>query len=278
MRLAWMTDIHLDMAGDLNTRLNFLSKSVEGCDAVLLTGDISVSNFLISHLSMIESALEKPVYFVLGNHDYYGSNFSTVRRNVMNFCNSSSYLRYMNSVQYIKLDDRKYLIGHDGWYDAQNGDPHGNSILMNDWIQISNFNSALRNSFGGHGLINKNVIIDLSRRLAQESANHIANGIKAVIKDSDHIVVMTHVPPFKESFNASENHRQVSSWEIIPWYTSKIMGDTLLAAAKTYPHVKFTVLSGHLHSHYDQDLLNNLNVKVGRAIYGNPQLASSFTI
>lgn len=277
MKLAWATDLHLDMAGDLLGKINQLSISSKDCDAVLLTGDISISNFVVQHLSMLETMLEKPIYFVLGNHDYYGSSFNIVRKNVVDLCRSSSYLRYMTATPYIKLGDGKYLVGHDGWYDAQNGNPHGNSIFMNDWMQISNYNSALRGSYGGFG-INKNVIIDISRRLAQDSVNHIANAIKAVIKNSEHIIVMTHVPPFRESFNAADKYRGVSVMEVIPWYTSKIMGDTLIAAAKAYPGVKFTVLSGHVHSHYDDDLLNNLNVKVGRAIYGNPQLANKLSI
>jgi len=277
MLLAWITDIHLDMVGNLSSRLHSLAAEIINCDALLITGDISISSTLIQHLSMIEMIIAKPVYFVLGNHDYYGSTFGGVRRNVVDFCNSSSYLRYMNSVSYIKLGERKYLIGHDGWYDAQNGNPYGQSVLMNDWIQITNFNSALRAS-RGNSVIDKNIIIELSRMMAQESANNIAKKIKLIIKDSDHIVVMTHVPPFKESFNTSDKYREISSLEIMPWYTSKIMGDTLMSAAKTYPHVKFTVLSGHLHSHYDQDLLNNLTVKVGKAKYGNPQLASLISV
>jgi len=277
MRLAWMTDIHLDMAGDIFNKILSMSMSSHEADAILITGDISVSNTLTQHLSALEIGFNKPIYFVLGNHDYYGSNISTVRRNVVNYCNSSSFLRYMTSVPYVKLEEGTYLIGHDGWYDAQNGNPYSDSLLMNDWIQIADYNAALRSSFGGKTL-NKNVIINISQKLAQLAANHVANSIKSIVKESEHIIIMTHVPPFKETFNASEKYKGMSSLEIMPWYTSKIMGDTLFAAAKTYPHVKFTVLSGHVHSYYDDDLLNNLNVKVGKAIYGNPQLASLISI
>lgn len=277
MQLAWMTDIHLDMAGDVSNKILSISKSCEACDGILITGDISISNLLIQHLSVLEECLQKPIYFVLGNHDYYGSNIGIVRRNVVNHCNSSSFLRYMSSIPYIKLRDGAYLIGHDGWYDAQNGNPHSDALLMNDWLQIADFNSAIRSSYAGK-LLNKNVIIGISQRLAQMAANHIANSIKSVVKSSDHIVVMTHVPPFKETFNAAEKYKGMSSTDVLPWYTSKIIGDTLMSAAKTYPHVRFTVLSGHVHSHYDDDLLNNLNVKVGKAIYGNPQVANLISV
>lgn len=275
--LAWMTDIHLDMVGDLANRLKLMGVAVRNSEGVIITGDISVANMLTEHLSLLESAFQRPIYFVLGNHDYYGSNIGIVRRRVIDHCAGSSHLRYMSNFPYVKLDGGTVLIGHDGWYDAQNGDPYNDNILMNDWLQIADFNSALRASYTGR-VLNKNVIIQVARAIAQQAVNHVANGIKSAVKDAKHIVIMTHVPPFKESFNAAEKYKGASSSEIMPWYTCKLMGDTLMAAAKAYPHVKFTVLSGHVHSHYDDDLLNNLTVKVGGAIYGNPQLASVISV
>lgn len=277
MKLAWFTDIHLDMPGNLFERVQKLNEMSGGAEVVLISGDISVSNSLIPHLNLLEQTFQKPIYFVLGNHDYYNSNIGTVRKSVAALCNSSTYLKYMPMVSNVLLEKGTYLVGHDGWYDAQNGNPYGNDILMTDWIKISDFNAALRSANGGR-LLNKDAIMDLSRKLTQQAVNHVANGIKSIVKDSRHIIVMTHVPPFKESFNGVENHRGIPVTQVLPWYTSKLMGDTLMAAAKAYPNVKFTVLSGHSHSHYDNDLLNNLTVKVGKAVYGNPQLASSLSI
>jgi len=272
--LSWMTDIHLDMVGNLRDRLIQLSEKSRESEAIIITGDISIANLLCEHLLILESYFQKQIYFILGNHDYYGSSISSVRKNVSSLCLSSSYLRYMSNVAFIRLDDSgTYLVGHDGWYDAQNGHPYNDSLLMNDWLQISDFNSALRAAPGGK-VLNKNVIMDISRKLAQQSVNHIANGIKSVIKHANHIVIMTHVPPFKESFTTFEHHSGNSTMDILPWYTSKVMGDMIFSAAKTYPHIKFTVLSGHAHSHYDDDFLNNLNVKIGKSTYGNPQITN----
>ena len=272
--LSWMTDIHLDMVGNLSQRLVDLSEKSRESDAILISGDISVSEILCEHLLILESFFQKQIYFVLGNHDYYGSSFLSVRKSVSNLCMKSSYLRYLCNVPFIKLNETgTYLIGHDGWYDAQNGHAYNDSLLMNDWLRISDFNSALRSAPGGK-ILNKNVIVDISRRLAQQSVNHVANAIKSIIRNAKHIVIMTHVPPFKESFTAFEHHSGNSTMDILPWYTSKVMGDTIFSAAKTYPNVKFTVLSGHAHSHYDDDLLNNLNVKIGKSTYGNPQITN----
>ena len=277
MKLAWMTDIHLDIAGDLRRKISDLSESAAGCESVLITGDITTAPFLADHLKKLENAFEKPLYFVLGNHDYYFSDIMTTRRSVVELCRSMSYARYLAAVPYIRLTSDVALLGHDGWYDAMNGDTRNDDVLMNDWLKISDFSAAIKSSFSGK-VLDKPTIIAISRAICKASVTHVVNGIKAAIRDKNtHIIVMTHVPPFKESYN-SDKHRGLNISSVLPWYTSKMMGDALLAAARTYPHIKFTILSGHSHSHYDEYLLNNLNVRVGKSTYGSPQLAGFVNI
>jgi len=214
---------------------------------------------------------------VLGNHDYYFSDIRTTRQRVANACRNMSYVRYLATTPYVRLRDDLALVGHDGWYDAMNGDARRDGILMNDWIRINDFSVAMRGSFGGKTL-DKGLIVQIARAICAASVNHIANGIKAAIRDKySKIIVATHVPPFKESYNGNK-HFGMDASDALPWYTSKVMGEMLLSAAKTYPHVHFTILSGHSHSHYDQDLLNNLNVRVGKSAYGTPQIAGYIDI
>lgn len=272
MKLAWMTDIHLDSVGDLYGKVLKLSESTAGCESVLISGDISVSPMIIEHLHVLEEALQKPFYFVLGNHDYYFSDIISTRRKVAQECRNLSYARYLATVPYFQIKPGVAIVGHDGWYDALNGDLRNNDIVMNDWLKIADFSTAIRSSFTGK-VLDKATIVSVARAICRASVTHIASGIKAAAKDKNsHIVVVTHVPPFRESYNG-DKHRGMDSTSALPWYTSKTMGDTLLAAAVAYPHIKFTVLSGHTHSNYDNDLRNNLNVRVGKSQYGAPQIA-----
>ena len=277
MKLAWATDIHLDTVGNLEQKISELSTASASAEAVLLTGDISVAPLLVDHLRALENELQKPIYFVLGNHDYYFSDVMTVRRKIVEVCRSMSFARYLASIVYFKIKDGVALIGHDGWYDALNGDAYNSEVVMNDWLKINDFSSAIRTSFAGKSL-DRSAIISVSRAICHASVSHIANGIKTAVRDkNNHIVVMTHVPPFKESYN-SDKHRGLNVSSALPWYTSKTMGDMLLSAAKAYPRIKFTVLSGHSHSRYDEYLLNNLNVRVGKSAYGSPQIADFIDI
>ena len=65
MRLAWATDIHLDMTGDTINKVQSIANASRDADAVLITGDISVSNMILQHLSMLEMTLEKQIYFLV---------------------------------------------------------------------------------------------------------------------------------------------------------------------------------------------------------------------
>jgi predicted phosphohydrolase len=277
MKLAWATDIHLDCVDNAYEKVKNLAKAGSSCDCFIITGDLSVSNVLIDHLYTLEEVLQKPFYFVLGNHDYYFSDIISTRKKVANACRTMSFARYLATIPYVRIHPNVALVGHDGWYDALNGDFRNNDILMNDWIKISDFSTAIHSS-SGNKILDKGAIVSVSRAICQASVNHIASGIRAAVRDKNsHIIVATHVPPFKESYTGNK-HGGMDSTSILPWYTSKTMGDTLMAAAKAFPQTKFTILSGHSHSYYNNDLLNNLNVRVGNSQYGSPQIAGIIDI
>ena len=48
-------------------------------DAVLLGGDIGEAPSLKGYLLGLEDHLERPIYFVLGNHDFYQGSIADVR-------------------------------------------------------------------------------------------------------------------------------------------------------------------------------------------------------
>lgn len=276
MKLAWATDIHLDCVNNLDNSLRDLEAASRGCDAVILSGDISVGPSISQHLSMLEDSLEKPIYFVMGNHDYYFSDIMGTRRRVTDTCKFLSYSRYLNSVPYIKLGQKAAIVGADGWYDGFNGSPEKSSFIMNDWLKITDFQPAVQQMHGRTNL-ELSLILKISRAICHASVIHVIKGIKSVAENVNDIVVVTHVPPFVESYR-SEKYSGMDPESVIPWYTSKMMGEMLLTAAKTYPNVQFTVLSGHTHSSFEGRILPNLLACVGKSQYGTPQIAGYINI
>lgn len=267
-KYAWATDIHLDCVRD-DTLIKFgQSLIASNPEAVILSGDISVAPKLVYHLSALERIVQRPIYFVLGNHDYYHSSIEDVRKAMKELSNMSQFLRYLPNSPYVTLSPATALIGHDGWYDALNGNPKNRQFALNDWARIAEFAIP---SLGGQ---NRDVVIDVARKLAHDGVMHVHNAIKSAVRYHTNIVIVTHVPPFQES-HLFEG--KVGDANAQPWFTSKMMGDMLLDATKAFPKAKFTVFAGHTHGKYSGKFGDNLTVHVGgwplgQTDYGNPIL------
>lgn len=222
---------------------------------ILWSGDISDGPHLIEHLAIFERAVQRPIYYVCGNHDYYKRSVEQQRKNLTELGRMSSYLKYMPNIPYVMLTSGTALVGHDGWYDAGYGEPLRETLVMSDWSQIAEY-------YAHNGIAD---IIKVSQRFAQEAAAHVAKGIKDASRYATNIIILTHVPPFE---SCAMYRGKKSEPGAIPWYTSKIMAETLLSAAKAYPHVSFTVLCGHTHGGVVNQVANNMLCRVADAQYG----------
>lgn len=94
MRLAWLTDIHLNFVQS-SQRRQFLEKVNEAADAVALSGDIGESVDVAQQLSKMAEVIQKPVYFVLGNHDFYHDSIAGTRRRIAKLAEETEQLHYL---------------------------------------------------------------------------------------------------------------------------------------------------------------------------------------
>lgn len=273
-KYAWCTDVHLDHIDRDDALVAFAQSLVTTEPAgVFITGDISNANRLVYHLSVIERVVQRPVFFVLGNHDYYGGEIEPVRKAMRELSNMSQFLKYLPLSPYVALSPSTALVGHDGWYDAHHGNGVRSRFTMSDWVYIKDFipHSGGASFMRMHGnLRDRDALIAHVRKLAHDGVLHVHNGIKLAARYHKHVVVLTHYPPFRESHIYGG---KVGDDEAQPWFTSKMMGDMLLDAAKAFPNTHFTVLAGHTHGRYHGKHAANLEVRVGGADYGQPQLA-----
>lgn len=95
MRLAWLTDIHLNFISDEGVDALCAAVAESEPDAVLIGGDISEAEPLAEHLTAIAGRLTRPIYFVLGNHDYYRSSIAAVRDQVARLCERVEHLHWL---------------------------------------------------------------------------------------------------------------------------------------------------------------------------------------
>ena len=75
MKIIKISDIHLNFLGKQGID-NFLDTiNAEKPDVFLIGGDIAEATDVLNMLLYIEVNVDTLIYFVLGNHDYYGNSF-----------------------------------------------------------------------------------------------------------------------------------------------------------------------------------------------------------
>lgn len=261
MKLAWLTDIHLDHCDEFQ-RLTLAEECAAKSDALVITGDIT-SGTELQLLAELATDYGKPIYFVLGNHDYWGRSFSDVQREIRSWCHRKVNLSWLDDSAPIRLSPSTQLCGIGGWYDAQFGDTSKSDFIMNDWVKIAD----LRPHYYEGTLVEK------CRELGLASAMS-ATGL-LLSTDANRIFFATHVPPFKE---AATHEGKPSGESYMPWYTNKAMGFALNRFADSRPRVELTTLCGHVHSASQVQVAANHIVLTGASEYGRPEICGVFDV
>jgi predicted phosphohydrolase len=257
-RVAWLTDLHLNFAPPAAVDRFLAGLADGGYDALLVSGDISESMDLPTHLRQLASGLTCPVYFVLGNHDYYFSSITAVRTQVRELCSATPRLRWLNDCGVTSLTERVALVGHDGWADARLGDYERSYVMMNDYRLI-----------GELAGLSKQARWPVLQQMGDEAARYLGETLRTACETHAEIVLVTHVPPFRE---ACWYQGQISNDEWLPHFSSHAVGQALRAVMRDYPHRKLTVLCGHTHGRGEVQIRDNLLVLTGGAEYGSPEL------
>ncbi len=269
MRLAWLTDIHLNFVDAIRLR-DFLV-SVERCaEAVAISGDIAESRDVCSYLRSIEEVVKKPVYFVLGNHDFYRGSIPQVRKMVTSLASDSKYLEYLTVKQILELTPNTAIIGHDGWADARLGDYRRSNVILSDHKLIAEISCW----FDGSRL-DKPGLLQTMTLLADEAAAHFATVLEDACNTYPNVIAVTHVPPFRE---AAWYQGRTSSDDYLPHFACKAVGDVMRSVMRKHPSSKLLVLCGHTHGGGEIRASDNIRVLTGEAEYGRPQISGILEI
>src|SRR5271157_3154922 len=84
--LAWVTDLHLDFLEPRQVDAFLSSLARLEVDALLIGGDISEAPDVHLMLNQLDNCFQRPIYFVLGNHDFYRGSIVGVRAKVTALC------------------------------------------------------------------------------------------------------------------------------------------------------------------------------------------------
>ena len=75
--------------------------------------------------------IEKPIYFILGNHDYYKGQVNEVRDAMRMLTDTHKWLFWLPASGIQKLCSNTLLIGQDGWADGRLGDLTNSRVVLN---------------------------------------------------------------------------------------------------------------------------------------------------
>lgn len=259
MAILWATDIHLDHAGD-QARTGFLGALREMAgETVIVTGDISLASRFVDDLVAIADAAGCPVYYLLGNHDHYGSAIGAVRDQANELAERRSDIRWLPPAGVVTLGPGHALVGVDGWADGRFGDPLGTPLVLNDDKHIAELASQET----------RRAKLFVKRALADADAHRLAVLLERAATVATKLLVATHVPPFVD---ALPTHGRLShpAWQ--PLLVCGATGLVLRRFATKHPGHDVTVLAGHSHVEWQAELLPNLRVRVGGARYGAPHV------
>jgi len=259
MRLAWLTDPHLNFI-DTQVMEQFFESVAEQADAIAISGDIGESYSVFHYLRRIEEFVGKPVYFVLGNHDFYRGSICQVRRLVAEVARESNHLKYLTAMDVQELTPRTAIIGHDGWADGRLGDYDHSEVILNDHLLIA----ELAVCWNGVA-VDKQKLGPVLMALADEAAKHFEKVLEEAASKYPNVIAVTHVPPFRE---AAWYQGKPSGDDYLPYFASKAVGDVMQRVMAAHPNSNLLVLCGHTHDSGEIKVLENLRVLTGEARYG----------
>ena len=264
--LAWATDVHLEKVEPWVLRAFVDRLQASRVDALLIGGDTATAADVDDRLVQFAEMIDLPIKFVLGNCDYYGGSFQSVRERIARL--DHPLLSWLPSSGPQMVAPGVALVGHGGWGDARVGRFSGSKVVLTDYLAIEELQDqfdpeAFEEVFGTDTALEAEL-----RRQGEEAAAALEPQLTEAAITCRDILVLTHHPPFREAcWHEGKNGNEV--W--LPSCACGAVGDLLKKAAADHPESHFTVLCGHTHGSGSVTIGPNLTVHTQEAEYGRPR-------
>lgn len=275
-RISWMADLHLETADDAAIETLIQSVQAQEPDLVLLAGDCELAKPLPEYraigvekrLQALQQALNLPLIFILGNHDFYFGSIERVRQTAQQFTSLDT-LFYLHAAGPIELNKDTVLLGHDGWADGTAGDLLHSRAVLNDFFLIDELKVQ-----SDREIFTPETATKL-QKLGKEAATYAKKWLPSLLENYPRVLFLTHVPPFRQ---ASLYHGLIADADHAPFFVCQQLGDALLECAASCPNSQLTVLCGHSHHRADYKPLPNLQVLVAEAEYRYPKVQPPLSV
>lgn len=227
MKLGVISDLHIDRnQNEYDTVADFehmLANEVmtNHLDLLLIAGDISNDHLLtIQFVEQLKALTKKPILFVPGNHDYWGTS------------NTSSVLDIFKQHQDCliekpyELNDQWAIVGHSGWYDYTFANPR----FSKEELTVKNYNER---TWQDH--IYTNWQLD-DPSLSKLFANQVEQDIHKT--KGKNIICMTHIVT-NQAFSVPMPH------PVFDYFNAFIGTSDFMSMYQRLP-IKYAIM-GHVH-------------------------------
>lgn len=259
-KIGWLTDPHFDKC-DIDYFYQISKKfKAENLDGLIITGDISEGGTTMLYLSFLEKLISKPIWFVLGNHDWYNVSRDVGFELIKKYSNHN--LIFLDDIPFIKLNKTTCLIGGENWWDAFFKQSFGllDGMYMSEDYEKISFISPEKHESNPFSKI---------KLLAAIKSDVLIEKLINAFKIFDTVYLAVHVPPFKEGclFSAIE---MPENW--LNHFCDHELGIKLKLLMKSYPEKELKILSGHTHSKSTKKIKQNIKQYVGASTLKKPKI------
>jgi predicted MPP superfamily phosphohydrolase len=256
-KLAWGTDWHLNFLKPPE-RQEFIERVARtDADAFAISGDFTDGRNLERDLLRLGSAINKPVFLLLGNHDRYHASFAEAEAIVQRAVLQHPQLHRLTGGELVELSPATALLGVDGWADGTAGAGSNSQVELNDTRLIEDL-----------ALLPRSMQWLKMRELAAGFAKVIEPTLHEAMSRYAEVIVLTHVPPLPE---ATWHEGRPSEADFLPHFCNPTLGRLLREVCLKFPEVKLTVLCGHTHGE-GRHREGKMTVWTGGAEYFKPEV------
>ena len=256
--LSWVTDIHFNFISAVE-QLDFCQKiQQENSSGVLVGGDIGEALSICNYLTMMAEIISKPIYFVLGNHDFYHGSIGRVRENVRKLVCRYPHLHFLPDKNPIELSSVTVLLGCTAWADGRNGDFFLSPVRLNDFTLISELQE-----------LEPVLLYNRLNMLGDDDAVLLDGVLPGVMQKYREVIILTHVPPFDK---ACWHEGNVANSDYLPHFSNSGVGQVIVKVLDNHSNCSIRLFCGHTHSPGVVQIRPNLEVITGGAKYYQPEL------
>lgn len=247
MKIALISDTHWDKCDTLTWQKKMAALMRLEVEALVHCGDIAEPPTLLAALDFWEAEANFPMYFALGNHDYYGKHIQSQQRFLRRWCGDKRRVHYLSSLPGLS-NQASILMAIDSWYDAYGITGEQSERFFFDKAFIKDFET-----------LNCGQIIDLLKSLWQQQLQELSAKVEQAIGlGISSINILSHIPPLQVKQRALFPRQK----EAMGLFTSQLLASQIFKWAEAHSAIDWHLICGHWHIETQYKLSQNCTVHV----------------